>query len=160
MEIREAVDGDWAAIWPFFRDICRAGETYTYPRDLTEEQSRAYWMTKTVFVAVEDDRVLGSATIHPNQPGGGRHVANGSFMVDPAAGRRGIGRALGEHAIEQARQRGYRAMQFNAVVDTNTHAVRLWESLGFVTLCTVPEAFDHPVHGLVGLKVMHRRLVG
>jgi hypothetical protein len=49
-------------------------------------------------------------------------------------------------------------MQFNAVVETNTAAVALWEALGFRVLTTVPEAFDHPRHGLVGLHVMYREL--
>ena len=49
-------------------------------------------------------------------------------------------------------------MQFNAVVETNASAVHLWQSVGFEILTTVPEAFDHPVHGLVGLHVMYQRL--
>jgi ribosomal protein S18 acetylase RimI-like enzyme len=49
-------------------------------------------------------------------------------------------------------------MQFNAVVETNEHAVRLWESLGFKILATVPEAFRHPQRGFVGLHIMHRFL--
>jgi GNAT superfamily N-acetyltransferase len=106
-------------------------------------------------VAVERDRVLGSAKMGPNRPGRGAHVATASFMVDPAAQGRGVGRALGEHVVAWAREAGYRAIQFNAVVETNTGAVRLWQSLGFRILATVPEAFDHPEHGYVGLHVMH-----
>jgi GNAT superfamily N-acetyltransferase len=96
--------------------------------------------------------------VHPNQAGPGAHVANASFMVDPRAGGRGVGRALGEYAIAWARSNGYRAMQFNAVVETNARAVALWRSLGFEIIGTVPEAFRHPVHGYVGLHIMHRRL--
>jgi ribosomal protein S18 acetylase RimI-like enzyme len=48
--------------------------------------------------------------------------------------------------------------QFNAVVETNTRAVALWQSLGFQILATVPDAFHHPVHGYVGLYIMHRHL--
>lgn len=79
-------------------------------------------------------------------------------MVDPAAGGRGAGRALGERVLDQARADGYRAMQFNAVVESNARAVALWRSLGFQVLATVPEAFDHPTAGLVGLHIMHRPL--
>lgn len=162
MPIRDATPDDWAAIWPFLRAIAAAGETYTYPRDITEEQARAIWMPgppAAAFVAVDDDgTVLGSAKAGPNQLGPGAHVATASFMVDPAHGRRGTGRALGEHVIGWAAAQGYRAMQFNAVVETNTHAVALWHALGFATVGVVPEAFHHPVHGYVGLTVMHRRL--
>jgi hypothetical protein len=57
-----------------------------------------------------------------------------------------------------ARDEGYRAMQFNAVVETNSRAVALWRSLGFDILTTIPEAFRHPTSGYVGLHVMYRRL--
>jgi ribosomal protein S18 acetylase RimI-like enzyme len=60
--------------------------------------------------------------------------------------------------LDWARAEGYRAMQFNAVVETNTRAVALWRSLGFEVLTTVPEAFQHPTLGYVGLHIMHRRL--
>jgi ribosomal protein S18 acetylase RimI-like enzyme len=69
-----------------------------------------------------------------------------------------VGRALCRHVVDQAREDGYRAMQFNAVVETNTRAVGLWRSFGFEILTTVPEAYDHPAHGLVGLHIMYRRL--
>ena len=68
------------------------------------------------------------------------------------------GRALCRHVLEQARADGYRAMQFNAVVETNTPAIRLWRSFGFQILATVPEAFRHPAHGYVGLHIMYMPL--
>ncbi len=61
-------------------------------------------------------------------------------------------------SLQQARAEGYRGMQLNAVVETNTAAVALWRSLGFQSLATVPEAFAHPDRGYVGLYIMHRRL--
>jgi L-amino acid N-acyltransferase YncA len=159
--IREATAQDWAAIWPFLREIVRAGETYTYPRAIDDDAARAIWMAAPpacTLVAVDGDTVLGTAKIAPNQLGPGAHVANASFMVDPAHGGKGVGRALGTAVLERARADGYRAMQFNAVVETNAGAVRLWRSLGFTVLATVPEAFLHPSLGYVGLHVMHRAL--
>jgi GNAT superfamily N-acetyltransferase len=111
-------------------------------------------------VAVLRDTVVGSAKTQPNQGGPGAHVANASFMVDPAHGGKGVGRALGTAVLDRARADGYRAMQFNAVVETNTGAVRLWQALGFTVLTTVPEAFHHPMHGYVGMHVMWRSLQG
>jgi L-amino acid N-acyltransferase YncA len=161
VEIRVATDADWPLVWPFFAAIVAAGETYAYPEDVTPETGRALWMeappARTV-VAVDGGSVLGSAKMGPNRPGRGAHVATASFMVDPAHGGRGVGRALGRYAVDWARREGYLAMQFNAVVETNTAAVALWQSLGFEVLATVPEAFDHPRHGRVGLHVMYLRL--
>ena len=138
-----------------------ARETYAYDPELTEAEARALWMIgppgRTV-VATDDEVVLGTANMYANRPGPGSHVASASFMVDPNRARRGVGRALGEHMIEWARSSGFRAIQFNAVVETNEGAVALWRSLGFEVLATVPEAFEHPRHGYVGLLIMHRFL--
>lgn len=158
--IRDARPEDWAGIWPFFRQIVAAGETYTWPRDMSEDDARAAWFPspgRTVVASV-GGTVVGTAKTQPNQAGPGAHVANASFMVDPAYGGRGIGRALGEHVLAEARADGYRAMQFNAVVASNAGAVRLWSSLGFTVVGTVPAAFDHPRLGPVPLLIMYRTL--
>ena len=161
MEIRAVRPDDWSQIWPFFRDIVAEGETYAYPDDLTREQATQLWTPgrgATTVVAVDGDAVLGAATAGPNRPGRGSHVATASFMVSPAARGRGAGRALAEYVVRWATDAGFRAMQFNAVVETNTAALALWESLGFETVGTVPEAFDSRTSGLVALRVMYRRL--
>ena len=158
--IRDARPEDWAGIWPFFRQIVAAGETYTWPPDMSEDDARAAWFPspgRTVVASVAGT-VVGTAKTQPNQAGPGAHVANASFMVDPAYGGRGIGRALGEHVLAGARADGYRAMQFNAVVASNAGAVRLWSSLGFTVVGTVPAAFDHPRLGPVPLLIMYRAL--
>jgi len=162
MQVRDATPEDWPAIWPFLRQIVATGETYAYDRDMTEEQARRLWMVGPpghTVVAVDDGgAVVGTANMYANRPGPGAHVASASFMVDPARAGRGTGRALGESMLRWARERGFRAVQFNAVVETNERAVRLWQSLGFAVIGTVPEAFAHPTHGYVGLHVMHRFL--
>lgn len=162
LTIREATEADWPAVWPIVEAVVRAGETYTYPRELDEAGGRRLWMLDRPFVVLvavdEIGQVLGTAKFGPNQMGPGAHVANGSFMVAPAARGLGVGRALGEAVIAGAAAAGFRAMQFNAVVEANRTAVRLWRALGFEILATVPKAFDHPTEGLVGLHIMHRRL--
>jgi L-amino acid N-acyltransferase YncA len=161
MIIRPAEDRDWSAIWPFFAEIVAAGETYAYPDPITEAEGRALWMEQPpslTVVAVDGDEVLGSAKMGPNRPARGAHIATASFMVNPSGQGRGVGRALGEYVVDAARAGGYHGMQFNAVVESNTAAVHLWQSLGFEILATVPEAFDHRRLGLVGLHVMYRRL--
>jgi GNAT superfamily N-acetyltransferase len=159
--IRTATDKDWPRIYPFFADIVAAGESYAFPEGLTADQAYGWWMEQppgVTLVAVDGDTILGSAKTGPNRPGRGGHVATASFMVDPIHEGRGVGRRLGEQVLAMAREAGYRSMQFNAVVETNTAAVHLWQELGFVVIGTVPDAFDSRSHGLVGLHVMHRYL--
>jgi L-amino acid N-acyltransferase YncA len=161
--IRAAVDADWPAIHPIFAAVVAEGRTYAYPDGLSSDEARALWMLKPpgrTVVAVDDGQgvILGTATMGPNRPGRGSHIATASFMVDPAARGRGVGRALGEHMLNWANEQGYRGVQFNAVVETNEAAVRLWQSLGFRIIGTVPGAFDHAEHGYVGLHVMFRRV--
>lgn len=162
MLVRDATPADWPAIWPFFRRIVAAGDTFTWDRDVDESEARARWLHEPpgrTFVAVDaDGTVRGTAETHPNQGGPGAHVANAAFLVDPDHAGRGIGRALVEHVLAEARNDGYRAMQFNAVAETNSHAVALYRSLGFEVLATVPEGFAHPVEGYVGLHIMYRAL--
>ena len=161
MDIRVATDDDWPAIFPFFDQIVQERRTYAFPAGLTEQSATGWWMEEPpgqTVVAVDGDTILGSAKMGPNRPGPGAHVATASFMVDPAHQGRGVGRALGEYVVGWARSQGYHAMQFNAVVETNTAAVALWKNLGFEVLTTIPEAFDHADHGYVGLHVMYQRL--
>jgi GNAT superfamily N-acetyltransferase len=156
--IRPATTDDWTQIWPFFRDTVLAGETYAYPEDLTSEQAAALWLQQPpgLTVVYEDSgTILGSATMGPNRPARGSHVGTASFMVAPEARGRGVGRALGEYVVQWHRDHGYRGIQFNAVVETNVAAVRLWQALGFEIVGTVPGAFLSKEHGYVGLHVMY-----
>jgi ribosomal protein S18 acetylase RimI-like enzyme len=162
MTIRDATPDDWPAIWRFMRGIVAAGETFSWDQDLSEDEARGIWLHeppgRTVVAVDENGTVVGTAESEPNHGGPGAHVATAGFMVDPDHSGRGVGRALCEHVLEQARADGYRAMQFNAVAETNTRAVALWRSLGFEVLATVPEAFHHPTEGYVGLHIMYRPL--
>jgi GNAT superfamily N-acetyltransferase len=159
--IRPAYDDDWARIWPFFAAIVADGETYAFPEDLTFETGRGWWMEQPPGLTVvleENGRVLGSAKMGPNRPGRGDHVGTASFMVDPAAGGQGVGRALATYVVDWHREQGYAGIQFNAVVETNAPAVHLWRSLGFEIVGTVPGAFRSRRHGRVGLHVMYLAL--
>lgn len=162
MIIREATAQDWPAIWPFVREIVRAGDTFPYDEQMDESQARAMWLLEApgrTVVAVDDDgTILGSAKMNPNYAGPGSHVASASFMVDPGHWGKGAGRALCLHALDWARDEGYRAMQFNAVAESNARAIALYRSLGFEVRATIPEGFRHPTEGFVGLCVLHRAL--
>jgi L-amino acid N-acyltransferase YncA len=162
MEIRDATAADWPEIWPIFEAVVRAGETYAYDLETGYDEGRALWMAQPparVAVAVGDDgAVLGTSKMSANRGGNGGHVGTASFMVSPDARGRGVGRALGEDMIAWSRAAGFRAIQFNAVVESNVGAVRLWQALGFDIIGTVPEAFHSPSAGYVGLHVMLKTL--
>lgn len=159
--IRDFEGRDWRAIWPIFRDVVSARDTYAYDPAWSEAEARDVWVISepgSTVVACAGDEVLGTAQMGPNRPGPGSHVATASFMVARGHRGRGVGRLLGEHVVAWARGCGYHAIQFNAVVESNEHAVALWQSLGFEIIGTLPEAFEHPEHGLVGLHVMYLKL--
>jgi ribosomal protein S18 acetylase RimI-like enzyme len=161
MLIRPAVgEADRETVWSIIAPIIAEGETYALPRDWSRAEALAYWFVpdNEVFLAEAEGAALGACYIKPNKLGGGAHVANAGFATAVAARGRGVARAMGEHILAHARERGFRAMQFNFVVSSNAPAVRLWTSLGFETLCRVPEAFAHPILGYVDALVMYRRL--
>jgi L-amino acid N-acyltransferase YncA len=161
--IRDAVPQDWPAMWPFMREIVAAGETFSWDTGTSEEEARTGWFRhgRAGFTVVATDArgtVLGTAECGPNHGGPGSHVASASFMVGARHCGRGVGRALGKYVLDRARAEGFRAMQFNAVAESNVRAVRLWQSLGMEILATIPEGFRHPSAGYVGLHIMYRRL--
>ena len=158
IEIREATAGDRDAIWDIFREVVAARDTYAFDPGMSRHDALGYWFqadTRT-YVAESRGRILGTYILRPNQSGGGSHVANAAFMVAPDARGQGIGRAMAEHCLSEARLLGFRAMQFNFVVSTNDSAVRLWQKLGFKIVGTLPGAFHHPEKGYVDVYVMFR----
>jgi ribosomal protein S18 acetylase RimI-like enzyme len=151
---------DFHAIWGILEPVIRAGETYALPRDLTCDEALAYWFSDVhdVFVADDDGQIVGTYFLQPNQKGGGSHVANCGYITAAAASGRGIARQMCSHSLEYAKNRGFRAMQFNFVVKSNERAVRLWEGLGFNIVGTLPQAFLHPTLGYADVFVMYRVL--
>jgi ribosomal protein S18 acetylase RimI-like enzyme len=160
MLIRPAQASDSAAIWRVLEPVIRAGETWALPRDMSEADALAYWTApdREAFIAEQEGRVLGTYFLRANQAGGGSHVANTGYMTAEDAAGRGVGRAMCLGSLERARERGFRAMQFNFVVSTNERAMRLWQSLGFNIAGRLPAAFKHPELGFVDALVMFRML--
>jgi len=161
VEIREYVEADWSQVWQIVREVVQAEETFPYNPLMTPAQAHDIWIEVPpglTVVAVEGDRVLGTAQMGTNRPGPGSHVSTASFMVAADARGRGVGTALCRFALDWAQERGYEGMQFNAVVESNHSAVALYERLGFSVVGTVPGAFAHPTLGRVGLHVMYRAL--
>jgi ribosomal protein S18 acetylase RimI-like enzyme len=153
-----------------------AGDTYALDPNISREDALAYWFAHGTRTYVADGLtvagkptdsptivrappILGTYILRPNQSGGGSHVANAGFMVSASARGQGLGRAMAEHCLSEARRLGFRAMQFNYVISTNTAAIHLWQNLGFEIVGTLPDAFRHPEKGYVDVYVMYRSLV-
>ena len=161
LEIRSATSEDRDAVWNIFHAIVAAGDTYAFDPKMSRDEALAYWFRADThtYVAERDGCVVGTYILRANQPGLGSHVANAAFMVASDAQGSGVGRRMAEHCLGEARHLGFRAMQFNFVVSTNTPAIHLWEQLGFKVVGTLPVAFRHPKRGYVDVYVMFRLLL-
>jgi GNAT superfamily N-acetyltransferase len=160
LTIRRAVADDTSEIWSILEPVFHAGETYMIARDISKDNAIRYWCgpSHETFVAEEEGRIVGTYFLRANQGGGGAHVANCGYITAPAAQGRGVARGMLSHSLARARERGFRGMQFNCVVSTNTRAVQTWQDNGFAIVGRLPEAFQHPTLGYVDALVMYREL--
>jgi ribosomal protein S18 acetylase RimI-like enzyme len=161
IEIRKATPEDQDQIWDIIRQVIAEGDTYVFSPESSKEKMLAYWIgsDKHTYVATINDTVAGTFIIRDNQPDLGSHIANASFMTSPSAEGQGIGRAMGEFSLVEAKRLGYKAMQFNFVIASNERAIRLWEKLGFKIIGEIPEAFNHKKHGLTNAFIMYRKIL-
>ena len=158
--LRPYHDGDADALWAMLEPVFRAGDTYTVDPEITRAAALEYWTGpgRHVFVAEDGGVVLGTYYVHPNQGGGGAHVCNCGYVTDPEARRRGVARAMLQHSLIEARRLGFRGMQYNFVVETNTRAIDIWRRAGFEVVGRLPGAFRHPARGFVDALVMYKDL--
>jgi len=160
MHIREATEKDFDEIWPIFKEVVSAGETYAYPQETTEDEALKLWMQlpQKTFVIEEDNQILGTYYIKTNQSGPGSHVCNCGYMVSSKARGKGLATDMCEHSQNVAVELGYKAMQFNFIAASNDGAIRLWNKLGFETVGCLPKAFNHPGLGYIDALVMYKWL--
>src|SRR5881398_1250603 len=116
--IRPATERDRNAVWEIFHEVVSAGDTYALDPQMSRHDALTYWFGSNThtYVAENDKQIVGTYILRPNQTGAGAHVANAAFMVPARARGERIGRAMAEHSLDEARRRGFRAMQFNFVV--------------------------------------------
>ena len=159
--IRQAVDSDFEAIWPLFYSIVSDGLTYTWSPETTYQQAKALWMEQPqkTFVHQQGQVISGSYFIKRNFSGAASHICNCGYMVAADARGQGIATEMCEHSQRIAIELGYRAMQFNCVVESNRGAIRLWKKLGFSTVGRIPRGFNHPNQGYIDMLIMYKWLV-
>lgn len=160
MEIRIAKQEDHNQIWEIIQQVISNGDTYVFDPNSSKEKMLAYWcgQDKHTYVAMLNEKVVGTFVIKENQPDLGSHIANASYMTSPSESGQGIGKAMGEFSLQESKRLGYKAMQFNIVVKSNDRAVWLWQKLGFEIIGEIPEAFNHKQNGLTNAYIMYRRL--
>jgi ribosomal protein S18 acetylase RimI-like enzyme len=162
VRIRRYRSDDWAAVWTVLEPVFRAGDTYAYPRDITEEDARLTWTSSPKEVFVAEDlgaaQIVGTYYLRPNHEGPGAHVCNCGYVVAGQSRGRGVAALMCQHSQQEAGARGFRAMQFNLVASSNEAAVHLWQKMGFVVVGTLPGAFEHPTLGFVDAYVMFKAL--
>ncbi len=161
MEIRKYQESDWIIVWPIIEKVFRAGETYAYSPEITEEDAHKVWIEvpEETYVAIgSDNKIQGTYYIKPNQPGLGSHVCNCGYIVTENARGKGVASSMCEQSQEVAQKLGFRAMQYNLVVSTNEGAIRLWKKLGFQVIGNLPKAFKMKSVGYVDAFVMYKEL--
>ena len=160
IEIRAATESDKPQIWKIIRAVISTGDTYVFEPETPRDEMLDYWFAsdKHVYVAEHQGEIVGTFWLKPNYPGLGSHVCNAAYMVSPDVSGKGIGRRMADYSLDEARRLGFKAMQFNFVVSSNTAAVRLWRSIGMEIIGEIPDAFDHRELGLTDAYVMYRKL--
>ena len=161
MKIRKYRESDWSQVWSILEKVFRAGETYAFSPEITEQEAHNVWIKvpqETYVVTGQDYEMLGTYYIKANQPGLGAHVCNSGYIVSGNASGQGVATSMCKHSQDVAVKRGFRAMQFNLVVSTNEAAIRLWEKLGFQLIGVLPNAFNSRSAGYVDALVMYKQL--
>lgn len=142
LSIRLFEEADLTAMCAIWNEVVEAGVAFPQEECLDVGSARAFFSSQSATtVAVCDGEVCGLSILHPNNVGRCGHVANASYAVSKAMRGRGVGRALVSDSLDRAGRLGFRGLQFNAVVETNAGAIRLYEDLGFALVGTVPEGF-------------------
>ena len=149
-------------MWELLEPVFRAGETFPHHPAITEAEAQQAWLEQNQAVMVAVDvagALVGTYYLRPNSLTLGAHVANSGYVVADHCRRQGIGSRLCQHSLNEARRLGFRAMQFNLVVSTNTAGIGCWQRNGFQVVGTLPGAFRHKQLGYVDALVMVQALV-
>ena len=134
----------WQSIWGIIRPVFEEGNTYAISQTISEDDGRKYWVdtaTRT-YVAILGGEIVGSFYVRPNFGGGAKDICNCGFIVKTDFRGRKIAQHMAQYSIKVAPTLGFRAMQFNAVVEANAAAVHLWKKLGFAVVGKIPLGFQ------------------
>ena len=143
MTVREYTASDLPDMIRIWNEVVEDGIAFPQEELLTAESGAVFFASQTCSAVAEDGngRILGLYILHPNNIGRCGHIANASYAVSRDSRGLRIGEALVLDSLAQGKRRGFRILQFNAVVESNAAARRLYERLGFVQLGVIPGGF-------------------
>ena len=144
IEIRKYTSADAEGMIDIWNDIVRDGLAFPQDEELTIEKGNEFFLAQSftgIAVDTENGRIVGGYILHPNNVGRCGHICNASYAVSKNYRGRGIGEQLVKDCMKQAAALGFRILQFNAVVKTNSAALKLYAKLGFIQLGVIPTGF-------------------
>ncbi|MBR5658940.1 MAG: GNAT family N-acetyltransferase [Lachnospiraceae bacterium] len=142
MIIREYGPEDIGAMIRIWNEVVEEGIAFPQEECLTIETGAAFFASQSFTGVAEDDgKIVGLYILHPNNVGRCSHICNASYAVASDVRGKHIGEKLVMDCLKKGRELGFRVLQFNAVVESNTHARNLYERLGFTQLGTIPGGF-------------------
>ena len=140
--IRAYAPQDVARMIDIWNEVVADGVAFPQEEPLNEETGAAFFAAQShCGVAEADGQLVGLYILHPNNVGRCGHIANASYAVDASCRGQHVGEQLVQDSLAQAKELGFRVLQFNAVVESNHAARHLYERLGFVQLGTIPGGF-------------------
>lgn len=161
MDIRPATEADKPQIWRVLEPVFREGKTYPVDHDIDQNGAFAYWFApnKRIYVCEIDGEIVGTFYICPNSTGPADHICNCGYATAPEARGKGVATAMCKYSFEAAKKLGYRGMQYNLVVTTNSVAVHLWQKLGMTIIGTAPSVFRLPDGTYADAHIMFKSLL-
>lgn len=148
--------------------VVEEGVSYPQSQPLSVEEFANYWLKSDAFVVrgpsatgadqPSPDQIVGAFYLKPNFPGRCGHICNAGFIVVPEWRGQGLGRIMGEAMLDLARDRGYRAVMYNLVFETNTPSLKLWASMGFQKIGHIPKAAHLPDGRYADALVLYKSL--
>ncbi len=143
VHIRPALLSDGDAVWSMLKPVFRAGDTYAIDPAISRDNALSYWTAHHAYMAEILGAPVGTFYIRSNQQGGGAHICNCGYITARGSEGKGVARAMLAFSLNQAKQLGFEAMQYNFVLANNNRALDTWKRSGFDEIGRIPRAFKH-----------------
>lgn len=160
VSIRKSRLKDKDEIWKNIQEVISLGEINSFGPDTSKENILPYWCGKNkhTYVAIINEKIIGTFLIKSIQPELGSHIGNVSYMIDKSRLVSEIGQIVGEFSVKEAKRLGYEALQLNIVLKNNEKVINIWKKIGFKVIGKIPQAFNYKEIKLVDAYIMYKKL--